>query len=161
MTGRTTTNIFRRTGLLPGDVGAIIRRQLWTPLRTATAIGVAMVTAGSLPARADEHLYGSIYVSSDGAYGYGNKYTNQAAAMATAATACKSASGGHPCTKLLVFDKQCAAVALAKRGGEVVDVGGAAETLQSDADDKAMAYCRSNNPDADCTITARVCSDRP
>jgi hypothetical protein len=120
-----------------------------------------MTASQPLHPRAEEHLYGSVYVASDGAFGYGNKFTNQAAAMATAASTCKSASSGHPCTKLLVFDNQCAAVVVGKRGGEVVDVGGAAEVLQRDADEKAMAYCRRNNPDADCMITARVCSDRP
>jgi len=159
MTGRTRKIIFRRACLLPSDVASPTRRR--TPLLLATAISLVMAAAQVPHVWADEHLYGSIYVTSEGTYGYGNKYTNQAAAMATAAGTCKNASGGRPCTKLLVFDRRCAAVVVAKRGGEVVDVSGAAELLQIDADEKAMAYCRRNNPDADCAITARVCSDRP
>jgi hypothetical protein len=161
MTSRTRTINFRRACLLPNGVAFTPRRHLLTRPLTATVVGLAMVTAQPLHVRADEHLYGSIYVAAEGAYGYGNKYTNQAAAMATAASTCKAASGGRPCTKLLVFDRQCAAVVVAERGGEVVDVSGAAELLQADADDRAMAYCRRNNPDADCRITARICSDRP
>ena len=159
MTGRTRNIIFRRACLLPSYVASPTKGR--TPLLLATAISLVMAAAQAPHVRADEHLYGSIYVTSEGAYGYGNKYTNQAAAMATAASTCKSASGGRPCTKLLVFDKRCAAVVVARRGGEVVDVGGAAELLQIDADEKAIAYCRRNNPDAECTITARICSDRP
>ena len=105
--------------------------------------------------------YGAVYstYNGSGAYGYSYQYSDQYGAMAEAERQCKARSDGAPCAQLILFDNKCAAVIFAKKNDDIVDITGSAEPLQSDADAEGLASCRQRNPEAQCTVVDRFCSE--
>jgi hypothetical protein len=122
---------------------------------------MAECNSGASSAPSVRQSYGAVYSTDNGsgAYGYSYQFGDEYGAIAEAERQCKARSDGAPCAQLILFDNKCAAVIFAKKNDDIVDITGSAEPLQSDADAEGLASCQQHNPDAQCTVVDRFCSE--